>query len=631
MRPYTLTDLSASEIIYLLSVNWGGTVYRFSSRPVSVSSADGDLQFMGGFDDPDISENTGITGFAVEGDSVAVQVVFPVDLALELRRGRSLDLASAEISAVMVRDGQLLQTYEERYTIFSGVITQPLIANPSEPIGTAAFSIERDTATSAKQIPAPAQVISADTFPDAHSESADGKFYPIVFGKPSSNNARQTVGTPSNRGATPGYCVYMNETQPEIRVMIAGHAVAAQSVVLRSYDGRTATLTVETATDERGLLYSYVNIFDADIGTPFSMLNKSIIDIDTDAAAGGLVTFECDTTHGFAQGSSVFIVGTNSNPVYNGEFVALATAAIDNNHFSIGSTTITTPGNQGQVGRLRDVDFYIYVEWGDSAGGLLNPFGAGALEGGGDVCRWALQASGLLVDYSSWDAIAPVLNGYVFAGCINEPVKPVEWLESEIVPYLPIDIINGGAGLRPVLSLLYQSLYLRPIVYADIETSPDFLQVGSLESITEPSNIINVIEMQYGYTVFNDAMAYSLTSDNLLQPGADNLLTSSQLQSIERFGRREATIETGYIYDSATAGRVIRDRLMVSCMPVMLCDFEAAQYFGYLQVGQVISLTAQDLHLSEALCQIVSKQWTGATWLFTLHISYDININRRTE
>jgi hypothetical protein len=66
-------------------------------------------------------------------------------------------------------------------------------------------------------------------------------------------------------------------------------------------------------------------------------------------------------------------------------------------------------------------------------------------------------------------------------------------------------------------------------------------------------------------------------------------------------------------------------------MPVMLCDFEAAQYFGYLQVGQVISLTADELYLSEALCQIVSKQWTGATWLFTLHISYDININRRIQ
>jgi len=152
-----------------------------------------------------------------------------------------------------------------------------------------------------------------------------------------------------------------------------------------------------------------------------------------------------------------------------------------------------------------------------------------------------------------------------------------------------------------------------------------------LQSITEPNNILNVIEMQYGYTVFNDDMAYSLTSDNLLSPGADNLLTSSQLQSIARFGRREGTINTGYIYDSATAGRVIRDRLMIACMPVMLCDFEAAQYFGYLQVGQVISLTADELYLSEALCQIVSKQWTGATWLFTLHISYDININRRIE
>ena len=627
MRPYTLDDLKASEIIYLLSVNWGGIMYRFSSRPITIASDDGDLQFMGGFDDPDVSEDTGITGFAVEGDSVAVQVVFPVDLALELRSGRSLDLASAEISAVMFRDGQLLQTYEERYPIFSGVISQPLIADPSQPIGTAAFSIERDTATSANQLPAPSQVISADTFPKAHSETADGKFYPIVFGKPSSNNARQVVGTPSNRGATPGYCVYMDENEIDLRIMIAGHAVAAQTVVLRAYDGKTATVNVQTATDERGQQYSYCDISQEELGTPFSYNNRIISSLVADGAG---VTITLTNDGFFATGNDIYIIGSNSTPTFNGEQYAIVDSSLPG-EINLLVTPPTVDGTQGQLGRVRDQEFFMYVEWGDSEGGLLNPFGAGTLEGGGDVCRWALQASGLQVDYAAWDAVAPVLNAYIFGGCINEPVRPVEWLEAEILPYLPVDIINGGAGLRPVLSLLYQGLYLRPIIYADVEAGPDFLQAGSLQSITEPNNILNVIEMQYGYTVFNDDMAYSLTSDNLLSPGADNLLTSSQLQSIARFGRREGTINTGYIYDSATAGRVIRDRLMIACMPVMLCDFEAAQYFGYLQVGQVISLTADELYLSEALCQIVSKQWTGATWLFTLHISYDININRRIE
>ena len=632
MRPFTLADLKASRIVYLLDVDWHGQIYRFSSYPINIDSDDGSLQYAGGLDDPDITENTGITGFSVEGDSVSMQIVFNLDLALELRRGRSLDLAKAEISAVMVRNETTLQTYEQRYKMFSGVITQPLIAAPSQPVGTVAFSIERDANTSAGQLPQPAQVISADTFPNAHAESADGKFYPIVFGRPSSNYARVAVGTTSNRGTTPAYCVYMDEAQPEIRIMIAGHSVAAGSVTVRAYDGRTATLTVLQDADARGQVYSYVNIFDADIGTPFSMLNKSIIDIDTDAAAGGLVTFECDTQHGFAQGQAVFIVGTNSNPVYNGEVVALAVNAIDNNHFSIGSSTITTPGTQGQVGRVRDVDFSMYIEWDASEGGLLNPFGNGCLEGGGDVCKWAITESGLQVDFEGFEGVAPVLNAYLFAGVINEPVVPIEWLEAEILPYLPIDIINGGGGLRPVLSLLYQSLYLRPIIAATIETNSDWQQVGAIESVSNPASLVNIIEMRYGYTVFNDDMVYSLTSDNELEAGEDNLLTASQMQSIAQYGRRQATITTGYIYDAATAGRVLRDRLLLSTQPVYICDFEAAQHYGYLQVGQVVSLHADALHLNGALCQIVSKQWqTGGVWLFGLHISYDINTNRRIE
>ena len=158
MRPFTLADLKASRIVYLLDVYWHGQIYRFSSYPINIDSADGSLQYAGGLDDPDITENTGITGFSVEGDSVSMQIVFDIDLALELRRGRSLDLAKAEISAVMVRNGSTLQTYEQRYKMFSGVITQPLIAAPSQPVGTVAFSIERDATTSAGQLPKPAQV-----------------------------------------------------------------------------------------------------------------------------------------------------------------------------------------------------------------------------------------------------------------------------------------------------------------------------------------------------------------------------------------------------------------------------------------------------------------------------------------
>jgi hypothetical protein len=64
----------------------------------------------------------------------------------------------------------------------------------------------------------------------------------------------------------------------------------------------------------------------------------------------------------------------------------------------------------------------------------------------------------------------------------------------------------------------------------------------------------------------------------------------------------------------------------------MICEFEAAQHYGWLQLGQVIALDAADLYLSNTLCQIVAKEWQPAgVWRFTLHISYDQNLNNREE
>ena len=631
MRPYTLQDLKSSDLIYLLNVDFCGTVYRFSTRPIDVLTDSGDsLSYTGGLSDPEITEQTQIAGFSIESDSVAIECIFPVDMAQELRRGRALDMAQAEISCIMQRDGANLQTYESRYKLFSGVVVQPVIGDPSQPVGYATFSVENDGAIQPRTIPDAGAIITDQTFPDLDVESAQGKVYPTVIGIP--KTARTTgMATNYTRGCSPAYCVKIDDTSTEIRLLIAGHPVAASTVVVQSYDGRTATLSVSQAADGLGRIYSYVNIFSADIGTPLSQFNKNIVDIDIDAAAGGLVTIETDERHGFPQGSLVYLAGTNSTPKYNGETTAQLVSVINDYHFSIGASTITSAGSAGMVGRVRSQDFYAWIQWDTSAGGLPSPYGSGVLSGGGDICRWALSQAGVTVDHASWAAAGALLNTYEFAGYINEAVKPLEWLESEIVAYMPVEVINGPMGLAPVISLLYQTLYTRPVAATQIQTDQDWQQAGPLQSVTDPSQIINVIWMTYGYSGPADDYTYSMTADPDLPSGADNVLTSQQIDSLRSYGRRVQKIQTAYIYDRVTAGRVIRDRLLQTSSPVMLCEFEAAQHWGWLQLGQVIELTSADLHLSGALSQIVAKEWQQGIWLYTLHISYDINTNRRIE
>jgi len=637
MRPYTLADLSSSHLVYLLDVVWCGVTYRFSTQPIDVLQDDGSsLPYTGGLADPDLTEQTDIVGFNVESNSIAIECVFPTDVVQELRRGRPLDLANAELSAIMQRNGTNLQTYESRYRLFSGNVVQPVIGDPSRPVGYAAFSIERDAAVLPRQIPDPEAVINDRTFPDHDGESAQGKVYPFVFGVPRSK--RDTgQATSYDRGSTPAYCVKVLTRGNDMRVLIAGHPVAASSVLVQSYDGTTATINVQQDVDGLGRIYSYVQIYDQAVGNPLVMKPKTIDNIFSGLFSSTAV--HTTTPHGFAEGVDIVLYNTNSTPDYIGDQQAVAIinpagSGVDNaEYFHIyNSTTPTATGNSGKVGRKRELDFYMYVQWDDTAGGFPNPYGNGVLEGGADLCRFMLQESGVLVDHAAWQAASALLNVYKFAGYINEPVSPIEWLESEIVSYLPCEIQNGPDGLRPVLNLLYMSYYTRPSEITRIITDSDWQQVGPLQSVTDPSQIFNVVQMRYGFTISADDYTYTLTADPELESGVDNILTSQQVDSYYSFGRRSTSIETPYIFDRATAGRVVRDLLLRSTSPVMLCEFEAAQHYGWLQLGQIIALDAADLYLSNALCQIVAKQWQPAgVWRFTLHISYDQNINNRQE
>ena len=112
-----------------------------------------------------------------------------------------------------------------------------------------------------------------------------------------------------------------------------------------------------------------------------------------------------------------------------------------------------------------------WVAW--SAGGIKNPFGDGPLSGGADICLWALLRGGYSVDTASFDALRPVLNKYQFHGFINKQQTAWDWLQDNILDFLPIEIINGKSGIRAVLAQLY-SRAIRPVAVADIIMGPDF-------------------------------------------------------------------------------------------------------------------------------------------------------------
>ena len=54
------------------------------------------------------------------------------------------------------------------------------------------------------------------------------------------------------------------------------------------------------------------------------------------------------------------------------------------------------------------------------------------------------------------------------------------------------------------------------------------------------------------------------------------------------------------------------------CLPEKVTQYQAAFSFGYLKVGDVISLTDLDLGLQSANAQIIAKAFDGAAWLYDI-------------
>jgi hypothetical protein len=96
----------------------------------------------------------------------------------------------------------------------------------------------------------------------------------------------------------------------------------------------------------------------------------------------------------------------------------------------------------------------------------------------------------------------------------------------------------------------------------------------------------------------------------------DGYATLSQ----QRYGLRRNVIETDYVYDTGTAGRIARYLLRANCFVKRRLTYQAAPKYGYLMIGDVIGLTSDTLYLTEQIATVVSKKWDGTSWLYDILI-----------
>jgi hypothetical protein len=268
-----------------------------------------------------------------------------------------------------------------------------------------------------------------------------------------------------------------------------------------------------------------------------------------------------------------------------------------------------------------------------AGGGAVSPYTGDTLSGGGDLLYWAFSALGVTFDRSAFESVRDLLNQYKFDGYINDPsIKIYEFLQKYIIPMLPVTIANGADGLYPVIDWRLTDNFAPRV---EIATNELFERTQPVE--TKSTQIINDLTVQYASGFVRSLAPVDSGQIHQIAEGSEyhgtvyirstrnedaalpyEIVSPYSVVSVQRYGRQESSISLEYVHDRDTAIKIGLDMIRRKSLPEKRTQYRAAFSFGYLRLGDVISLTDPELGLEFAKAQIVGKAYDGASWLYDI-------------
>lgn len=553
--------------VFLLVLEWGGRAYNISTKPLSLSSFLGDRVFRGGLEeDPELNFDLGDMGFSTDSFSLAIACILQdVDIAKEVLKGNVLQDAKAELSYVLEK-ADSIQSFDNRVILIDGLVKQPIFGHNESVKGYVEFSIE-----------APAFFGSLYAF----QTRSTGRLNPLDIS--SLTNTTISPFTSKFIGSSTLVDVpdaHRGKALP-IVLGLAG-TIIDQSGTTKRYGASPAyVIAVETTGQNAcwmGIASHYVNA-----------TQVRVMDQDGKFLTGTVEHFIRSDRSVFAYINVDLKDGFLSNRLRN-------------------------------INEDSSAEYYISFHP-NSGGGLLSRTDNSYIEGGGDICLQFLSLGSAQVDYEEWATLKPILNNYKFAGYINSTeISPLEFLENEIIPYLPISVIYGAKGLKPILNFLYEGtdLYIKYGITADSE----FLQNSPIQTLTNSEDVINYYTLDYGYSL--DQNKYMSTMRIVPEINFNyNVQQFSTIYSVlsgQKYGSKKEEGESNYIHDETTAALVCRDVVRFKGSVLRAVEYMASARYGYLEIGDIIRLTDSNLFDRPRVAQIIKKTWNQLNWLFTVKI-----------
>lgn len=211
-----------AQVFLLVSVDFAGQAFRWSTKPVNISTASGEvLRFDGGLNELEFETVLQTLTDAPDQTSISLDLLWPVDVAQLVSEGHDLSAARGEMSAWI--DGN---QYEDRQVLVTGRVRQPTYAAFNEPVS---FTIEEAPFEDVALWPPASQRINKKTWPRYRQEESN-RPYTQVIGIPGkyvtiTGEQAQVAGSRGQSVET----LAADGTQTT-RLLIAGHRVKSSTV-----------------------------------------------------------------------------------------------------------------------------------------------------------------------------------------------------------------------------------------------------------------------------------------------------------------------------------------------------------------------------------------------------------------
>ena len=439
--------------------------------------------------------------------------------------------------------------YAARIVLARGTVSDPEWGEPSEPV---AFSVEDAAKTSTVEVPGMTEQVDGYTWPSKVLYLATqelGIAYPRVYGHPGASSTSMTTWV----SGTQGLYVSYQSTSFELCVIVAGHAVSTPYIWLSTDQTTTARqFKVERYIDSRGQAVSGVPYFP----NPLDNLNTEYTDAD-------------------------------------GQYV-----------YGFGSTLAAVSGITSATADTPIPLFCTWKDYVDASRGGLSPKAS-------DVILDMLQLAGMAVDYGRMKAAAGLLSAFRFDCVVSARVKPLDWLQAQILPLLPVSVDRSGDGA----SLIVWRYDATPEdATAVLDADSDSMIERATNISADSSDIINRWTMNYAYSVRTGQYCEVATRGNQTVTADGTTTLGDQdaycIASQARYGVVEKTIESVCVYDDATAGAILAWMARAYAFPRRTVGYVVPSSYQ-LYKGQIVRLTDSRVSIADQLAIVAELQIDG--------------------